>query len=148
MRAFPLRRKRFAVIVLVLALCGMVWWATQEWNSRPSRHPLFGLIYQSEMTEDEEEARTRPEQIGDALRSWLHLAPRPVPTRWLKVGPATLEWSAGNWIYMREMSTNAHAPLWEFALCDRKTLIEITREDLRRDFFRIDDSRGTNVFGT
>ena len=45
-------------------------------------------------------------------------------------------------------STNAHAPFWEFALCPHKTLAEISNADLKREFYGVDDPRGTNVFGT
>jgi hypothetical protein len=81
-----------------------------------------------------------------AIRKRLHLRQRtPPPQRGMQIGPARLGWSLGGHIYMSNPDSND--PLWEFALSSRKLLKEVTRDDLRCEFYGINDPRGTNVFG-
>jgi hypothetical protein len=81
-----------------------------------------------------------------------------VPAQYgLPVGPSLLGWSHAwntppnrtGYIMMRDVRpTGGNRPLWEFALTSKRHLTEVTREDLRCEFYGMDDPRGTNVFGT
>jgi hypothetical protein len=49
---------------------------------------------------------------------------------------------------MRDVQpAGGNKPLWEFALTSKSHLSEVTRDDLRCEFYSMDDPRGTNVFG-
>jgi len=74
----------------------------------------------------------------------------------LKVGPALLGWSSraytpaqrDGYIYMRDVEpSGGNKPRWEFALSTKGQLSKVTREDLRCDFYGMDDPRGSSVFG-
>jgi hypothetical protein len=80
-----------------------------------------------------------------------------VPNQYgLKVGPALLGWSShanspserNGYIYMRdEEPSGGNKQLWEFALTTKLRLSEVTRDDLRCEFYGMNDPHGTNVFG-
>jgi hypothetical protein len=80
-----------------------------------------------------------------------------VPNQYgLKVGSALLGWSShanspserNGYIYMRNQEpSGGNKPLWEFALTTKRRLSEVTRDDLRCEFYGMDDPRGTNIFG-
>ncbi len=74
----------------------------------------------------------------------------------LRVGSALLGWSShanspserNGYIYMRDEDPHGgNKPLWEFALTTKHRLSEVTRDDLRCEFYGMDDPRGTNIFG-
>jgi hypothetical protein len=135
-------RKWVGLALLALALVGVVWTA-----SRRSVQPEFGRIYAAEMVETHTlNWQTRWERGEAALRRWLHVSQRQAPPQeGLQIGPALLGWSLGGHIYMS--NPNSNDPLWEFALSSRKRLRDVTREDLRCEFYGMNDPRGTNVFG-
>ena len=80
-----------------------------------------------------------------------------VPAQYgLPVGSSLLGWSHAwnsppkrtGYIMMRDVRpTGGNKPLWEFALTSKSHFSEVTREDLRCEFYGMDDPRGTNVFG-
>jgi hypothetical protein len=68
------------------------------------------------------------------------------------MGSSPLQWSAGGgvgkgYIYMNHPLLDA-TPLWEFALSARTQLADVGRDDLNAEFYGMNDSRGSNVFGT
>jgi hypothetical protein len=94
------------------------------------------------------------------LRKPVHIAEMSetaVPSQYgLKVGPALLGWSShanspserNGYIYMRDVSpSGGNKPLWEFSLSTKHRLSDVTRDDLRGEFYGMDDSRGASVFG-
>jgi hypothetical protein len=101
-----------------------------------SRHPEFGRIYGTEMVEENlgDSWQTGWERKEAALRRVFHLRQRPKPPqRGMQIGPSRLGWSLGGHIYMSNPDSNE--PLWEFTLSNRKQLREVTREDLRCEFY-------------
>ena len=64
----------------------------------------------------------------------------------LQIGPAFLDWSAGDFINMVS-KTRPGEPLWEFALSPKKRLADVTREDLRCEYYGLNDPRGSEIFG-
>jgi RNA polymerase sigma factor (sigma-70 family) len=64
----------------------------------------------------------------------------------LQVGPSLLGWSLGDWIYMSNPLPPSEAR-WEFALSNRKSLKDVTPDDLLCEFYGKDDPRGATVFG-
>ena len=79
------------------------------------------------------------------------------PEHGLKIGPSMLGWSShkqnppkrDGYIYMRDQQPDGgNKPLWEFALTTKARLIEVTRDDLRCEFYGMNDPRGPNVFGS
>jgi hypothetical protein len=78
--------------------------------------------------------------LPTAERMWL-----------LRVGTAPLQWSTGGgdrngFIYTNDPLLN-NTPLWEFALSTRVRLTDVHRGDLPSDYFGMNDTRGSNVFG-
>lgn len=74
----------------------------------------------------------------------------------LQIGPAILGWSShterDGYIYMRDVQPHGNnqpnnQPLWEFALTPKRHLSEITRNDLKCEFYGMNDARGSQVFG-
>jgi hypothetical protein len=137
-------RKRLVLALPLIVACVLVGWFIRN----GSRHPEFGRIYRTEMVEEntDDSWQTGWERKEAALRRFLHLRQRPAPPqRGMQIGPARLGWSLGGHIYMSNPDSND--PLWEFALSSRKNLREVTREDLRCEFYGMNDPRGTHVFG-
>jgi len=142
----PATNRKWALFALLaVVLVGMVWLA-----SRGLVHPEFGRIYTAEMVETHTDNwQTRCERDEATLRGWLHLPKRPAPPAYgLQIGPALLGWSLGGHIYLDAPEPSArNAPRWEIALSGRPRLRDVTREDLRCEFYGVNDPRGTNVFG-
>src|SRR6185369_15487916 len=74
----------------------------------------------------------------------------------LKVGPALLGWSShanspserNGYIYMRNVTpSGGNKPLWECSLSPKHRLPDVTRDDLRGEFYGMNDPRGASVFG-
>jgi hypothetical protein len=74
----------------------------------------------------------------------------------LQVGSALLGWSVhvnssserSGYIYMRDLNpTGGNKPLWEIALTTKRRLSDVTRDDLRCEFYGANDPRGPEVFG-
>ncbi len=70
-----------------------------------------------------------------------------------QVGSKTLGWSShgdrNGFIYMRDAEPSGNnQPLWEFALTPKRHFFEISRSDLKCEFFGMNDPRGSQVFGT
>jgi hypothetical protein len=165
MRLIILNRGRVRVSLLFLTLIlAVVWFAR-----RSSVHPQFGQVYEAQMSESYNDTRRLWQLRHDAeasVRGFLHLRQqRPPPARsdhgpnsdyGLRVGPSLLGWSShdnsftnrNGYIYMRdERPTGGNRPLWEFALSAKHRLSEVTRDDLRCEFYGMDDPRGAEVFG-
>jgi hypothetical protein len=79
------------------------------------------------------------------------------PEHGLKIGSSMLGWSShkqkppkrDGYIYMRDQRPDGgNKPLWEFALTTKARLVEVTRDDLRCEFYGMNDPRGPNVFGS
>ena len=137
-------RKRILLVLTIIGACVVV----LCFVGSSSRHPEFGRIYGTEMVESnaDDSWQSGWEKKEAAVRSVLHLRQRPTPPqRGMQIGTARLGWSLGGHIYMSNPDSND--PLWEFALSSRKNLREVTREDLRCEFYGVSDPRGTNVFG-
>lgn len=78
------------------------------------------------------------------------------PQDGLAVGPSILGWSShaysstehSGYIYMRDpRPEGGNKALWEFALTTKRRLSQVTRDDLRCQFYGMNDSRGPDVFG-
>jgi RNA polymerase sigma factor (sigma-70 family) len=78
------------------------------------------------------------------------------PQYGLQVGSALLGWSMhanspserSGYIYLRDVNpTGGNKPLWEIALTTKRRLSEVTRDDLRCEFYGANDPRGPEVFG-
>lgn len=116
-------------------------------------HSEFGTIYTAEMVESWDRSQTCYEKAEAVVRKWFHMAARPAPPRFgLQIGPALLGWSlsghGNSYIYLDAPEPQAsNVPRWEFALSSRKSLTGVKREDLRCEFYSMNDSRGINVFG-
>jgi hypothetical protein len=149
MHSLASNRKRLVLAVVFIGACVVVVWRVQ----RSSRHQEFGRIYSAEMVESDADDswQTRWEKNEAAVRRSLHLRQRPAPTpKGMQIGPARLGWSLGGHIYMDNPQftpDRPNEPLWEFALSSRARLEDVTREDLRCEFYGMNDPRGTNVFG-
>jgi len=139
--------KRLALVV-VLAGAGMLvgWFIFSS-----LRHPEFGKIYHAEMIESGggDSWQTGWEKKESAVRKFFRVKQREAPPqRGLQIGPALLGWSLGGHIYMSNPSPdNSNDPLWEFSLSERKSLEEVTREDLKVEYYGKDDPRGEKVYG-
>ena len=77
----------------------------------------------------------------------------------LKVGPSVLGWSQRDnspgvrdgYIMMRNVLPppgGHNEPLWEFALSPKRRLHDVTRADLRCEFYGMNDPRGQDKFGS
>jgi hypothetical protein len=71
----------------------------------------------------------------------------------LQIGPATLGWSShgeqDGFVYMRDVQPGGNnQPLWEFAPTPKQHFSEITRNDLKCEFYGMNDPRGSQIFGT
>jgi len=72
--------------------------------------------------------------VGHSLLGWHHAENTPP--------------ECTGYIIMRDVRpTGGNKPLWEFALTSKRQLSEVTRADLRCEYYGMDDPRGTNVFG-
>jgi RNA polymerase sigma factor (sigma-70 family) len=74
----------------------------------------------------------------------------------LNVGPAVLGWNqrenspevGDGYILMKDaMPSGNNEPLWEFALSPKRNLQDVTRADLRCEFYGLNDPRGQDKFG-
>jgi hypothetical protein len=70
-----------------------------------------------------------------------------------QVGSKTLGWSShgdrDGYIYMRDVEPSGNnQPLWEFALTPKRHFFEISRSDLKGEFYGMNDPRGSQIFGT
>ena len=165
MRTIALKRRRVAIILVLLAVVFVATW----FAGRTPQHPLFGRVHVARMSEsysDTEPFWQVRRKLADTARTLLHLRPKGPPTGsdhgvntdyGLHVGPSLLGWSShansstnsNGYIYMRdERPTGGNQPLWEFALSTKQRLSEVTREDLRCEFYGMDDPKGRNAFGT
>jgi hypothetical protein len=155
-----IKRYRWGVLVslLVAALVGVdVWFLL-----RSPVHPEFGKIYSANMSESHKRNMTVWDKRIVSVKRWLSL---PMSKRQLEggsdcglqIGPATLGWSVReNWpprrtgyIYLGNVeSTEDFPPLWEIALSKTARLAEVSRDDLRCEFYGKNDPRGTSIFGT
>ena len=139
-------RRISIALIIVTMLVATLWFV-----HRSTVHPQFGRIYTTDMSESYKENQTGWQNAEARVREWLHLrARRPKsPNGWdagLQIGPALLGWSLGDHIYMNNPLPPSE-PRWEFALSNRKRLQEVTYDDLRCEFYGMNDARGTNVFG-
>jgi hypothetical protein len=71
----------------------------------------------------------------------------------LQIGPTTLGWSSHGeregFIYMRDVQPSGNnQPLWEFALTPKRHFYEISRNDLKCEYYGMNDVRGPQIFGT
>lgn len=90
------------------------------------------------------------------LRNPIHVAKmsEAAPHQYgLQVGAAILGWSSHSgqdgYIYMRDVQPSGkNQPLWEFALTPKRQFSEVNRDDLKCEFYGMNDSRGSEVFGT
>src|SRR2546430_2171334 len=133
--------KRLVLALMIIGACVVFVLLVR----RTSRNPEFGKIYCAEMVESnaDDSWQTRWEKREAAVRRLLRLRQRPgPPSRGMQIGPARLGWSLGGHIYMSNPDptpTRLEEPLWEFALCSRTRLQDVTREDLRCEFYGMND---------
>jgi hypothetical protein len=110
------------------------------------RHPEFGQIYKASISE-------HPGPLAQAITIGkkmvgLHVLNKP---DLFMMGSSPLQWSTGGgvekgFIYLNHPLLN-DTPLWEFALCEHRQLADVCRDDLKAEFYGMNDSRGSNVFG-
>jgi hypothetical protein len=135
-------RRLFVAAVLTVVAAGVVWYL-----QRGSFHPEFGRISESSMAEQPSPWQAAQyfvqRRLGalTAERIWL-----------LRIGSTPLQWSSGGgprkgFIYANHPLLN-NTPLWEFALSPHTRLEEVHSRDLPSDYYRLNDPRGSNVFGT
>ena len=130
------------IAVGVAVLVGLLWL-----KSADPTHPEFGRIYTAEMVESDASWQTAWERREAAVRGWMGLRQRQPPAyRGLRIGPSSLEWSLGGYIYMNNPLPPSE-PQWEFALSRCPDLHNVTRRDLDCEFYGLNDPRGTNAFG-
>lgn len=120
---------------------------------RTEVHPQFGRIYVAGMSEH----YTYWQFARLTVSKWLHRLPqKPYYDLGLQVGPDVLGWSShenspskrDGYIYMRNpLPSGGNEPLWEFALTTKRRLSEVTSDDLKCEYFGMNDPRGTNIFG-
>jgi len=105
--------------------------------------------------------KTFSEKAKATVRKWLRVRERLPQSKngfdyGLEIGPTWLGWSIHNnrppnrngFIYMNAVGPNNAGPTWEFALSPKKYLQDVTRSELVCEFYGMNDSRGTNAFGT
>lgn len=110
-------------------------------------HPEFGKLYKASMSE-------HPGRLAQAIiiarkMAGVHVLNKP---EFFMMGSSPLQWSSGRgvgkgYIYMNHPLLD-DTPLWEFALIAHKQMAEVHREDLKAEFYGMNDLRGSNVFGT
>lgn len=135
--------------VIAVLLGGVTWRAICE-----DVHPEFGPIYSAEMIEGHagnwdaaSQWQTHWEKGEATLRRWLGMRQHRAPSQHgLPIGPALLEWSLGGHIYMTDPQP-PFEPCWELALSRCAHLAQVKREDLKCDFYGVNDPRGFSVFG-
>jgi hypothetical protein len=151
-----LNRRKVAFVGVLIAILFAIIWVVY----RASVHPEFGRIYVADMSESYKDTLTLWEKARVTVNKWIHPRQRRPPNPYrdlgLEVGPAVLGWGShanspserNGYIYMRNpLPSGGNQPLWEFALTPKRRLSEVTREDLRCEYYGMDDPRGTNVFG-
>jgi hypothetical protein len=157
MQSLKTWKKAVVFLVAVAMVVFVGWWAAH----RGSRHPEFGKIYRSEMSESYQDTQTKWQKAAATVRQWLHLPRRPDPSKFgLPVGPALLGWSIhrnspplrDGWIYFRDVAPwkpGGNPALWEIALSGKRRLADVSGGDLLNcDFYGQGDPRGSNTFGT
>jgi hypothetical protein len=120
-------------------------------------HPEFGKVYRTEAIEAH---YNPPSAARIKLTILLPFIPHPVgpvDTQCLQIGPNKMEWSMRNWIieksgYLYCWKHDLGFPItnsafWEFAPCRSSRLRDVTRADLKCDFYTTGSSRGSFAFG-
>ena len=156
MRSVASKRTWIVLVLLIIAILFIAAWLVR----RASVHPQFGLIQITGMAmRSPYPPLTLWQKAEICVRSWLRLQQRygSKSDYGLQVGTNVLGWSYRNnvpnnrdgYIYMCDVRPKAdNGPLWEFALSNKQHLRDVTREDLRCEFYGMNDPRGTNVFGS
>jgi hypothetical protein len=144
-----LNRRKVSLVVFVVAIFFTAIWFLH----RTSVHSHFGRIYVAHMSE----SYTYWQMARVTVSKWLYRLPgKPYYDLGLPVGPSVLGWSShenspskrDGYIYMRNpLPSGGNAPLWEFALATKLRLSEVTRDELKCEYYGMDDPRGTNIFG-
>lgn len=113
-----MKKRHIIIPVLIVAAAVAIWFLA-----------FYQPVYTAKMSE-----LTRPRQDG------------------FQIGPARLGWSMhtknDGYIYLRDMFGGGNKPLWGIAITKKTRLSEVNRKDLQCIYYGLDDSRGTNVFGS